>query len=159
MVKRLVDDSIVTADTGTDRMYLELTPTLRLRSDNPYQVALERFRKSEPTRKSDTVYDGWFFEGYYPNEHFFDGSRISHTKVFKANLRKSNKPLVAQNMIQLYLDVWQHINSCDIKLEDIAEFIRKAKAHELQKQETRKGNTKALEAWHERRKADQAINE
>lgn len=140
-------------------MYLDLTPILRLRSDNPYQVVLERFRKSEPVRKTDPVYDGWFFEGYYPNEHFFEGSRKAHTSNFQKTARKLTRPVAIQHMVEKYWEVWQHINTCGVKLDDIAEFIRKAKEHELKKQESRKGNTKALEAWHERRKAAKAANE
>jgi hypothetical protein len=127
------DDSIVTTDIGTDRMYLELTPTLRLRSDNPYQVVLERLRDSVPVRKTDSVYVGWFFEGFFPNEHFFEGSRKAHTNNFKRTARKLQRTDAIEHMVQAYWNVWQHVNTCGVKLEDIAEFIRKAKEHEYGK--------------------------
>ena len=140
-------------------MHLELTPDLRIRSHNEFQVVLERKRMSIPTKKTDVPYEGWFFEGYFTDAGWLLASAKAYTKYFKLYGRLLRRTEAQEHAVQKYWDVFQYINTCNVSAVDIQEFTRKAKEHELEKQKNRKGNTEALEAWHERRKSTKAANE
>jgi len=134
----LVDGSIVTTDTGEGRMYLELTPTLRLRSHDNYQVVLEHYRDSRPIKKSDPVYVDWFFEGYFPCENFLTGAAKAATDTHRKWGRKFNRPQAVEEAIQRYWNIWQHFNTYTDK-NKIAAFVKEAKEYERAKKSNRSG--------------------
>ncbi len=113
-------------------MYLELTPTLRLRSDNGHQVVLERYRDSVPRTKAEPIFVDWFFEGYFPCENFLTGAAKAATDTHKKWGRKFNRPQAIEVAIQDYWNIWQHFNTYTDK-NKIAAFVKEAKEYERNK--------------------------
>ena len=144
-LKKFTDDTIITVDTGDNRMYFNISDELRLRSSDAYNVVLERYRdiesKDAPARKD------WMFEGYYQHASQLKAHAAEYTRAFKAYGRKLHRPVLAQHMIDKYFDVWQHVNTSGVSVSEMSSFIVAAKEHELAlKQESGKKIAEKLAA-------------
>ena len=138
-------------------MYLELTPSLRLRSDSSYQIVLERLRRFEPVREGDipVAYWDWVFEGYFPDENFLAGAAKAATDTHKKWGRKFNRPKAVEEAIQRYWNIWQHFNTYTDK-NKIAAFVKEAKEYERARREEAQKNGKGVEALKAYREAVKA---
>lgn len=143
MAKRLVDDTIITEDTGENRMYEYLSDKVRLRSGDEWCCVLEVYRKLVPVgRKKNTPSRlGWSFAGYYPTHHHVAASYKIHKRCKEWSYRKRDIPVALKHMLGVWNDVWSHIPE-DYHFNKLEMKITEMKQHEKQKRYER-GQKKA----------------
>lgn len=113
-------------------MCLNLTPTLRLRSHDSFQVVLEQYRDIVPIHKKEAIRADWVFNGYFPSEAFLEGAAKAATGTHKRWGRKLIRPQAVEEAITRYWSIWQHYNTYTEK-NKIAAFIKEAKDYERNK--------------------------
>jgi hypothetical protein len=130
-LKKIIDDTLITTDTEGNRMYLDISDGLRLRSSDPYNVVLEQYRKVDSKDGSSRM--DWMFEGYYPTHLHIFAQAKAHTDAHRLHGRKFNRPTAAEYMIGKYFNIWQHVSTAELKEENVVRFIKEAKEHEFKK--------------------------
>lgn len=148
MGKRLVDDTIIVTDLGEDRMYFSITPELRLRSADPYNVVLERYREIES--KNNKRMD-WAFEGYYQSGAHLLAAAAAYTRYFKLYGRKFTRTHAQEHAVSSYFNVFQHINTSCVDASVVSKFVKEAKEYERVK--PKNWVNKGLEKAHKNAKA------
>ena len=131
-LKKIVDDTIITEDTGENRMYLQINDTLRLRSHDTYQVVLEQKK------------DKWTFQGYFPQAtHLF--ATAQNYKTMHANWgRKLNRPDGVEQAMPLYFEVYAPLIEACLNKAEVEKFIKEAKEYEFNKKSDAYSNRTGL---------------
>lgn len=130
MAKRLVDDTLVTTDEGGNRMYYELTPTLRLRSCDSYNVVLECY-KDIKHRETGTTYKAWVFEGYFPSYNFLFGGLDPYYRLNNARWKKAwDEQELMGSMRKRAARIGEAFPAVKANRAAIETFIKEAKIYE-----------------------------